>query len=158
VADLEHKFFFVGEAASVVYWPVAWTCNESPRVNKAVIWYVGLWVDYNKAPGVNLPPAVQLQSSCGQRSADFSPGVAWVVEHRHQMATEFLDPSGLCDGQQPLSRGGRSSLRQRRQTIYDIGKLQYHKPWFEARTGLGECLFTSGQLDEARSVLQQAVS
>ena len=54
---------FLGETGHVFYSPIQWACHDSPRMKKATWWYVGLWVDYNKMPGLNLPPGAKFPSS-----------------------------------------------------------------------------------------------
>jgi len=53
----------LAETGHFVYAPIGWACHKSQRLRKATTWYVGLWVDYNKAPGVNLPPGGRFPSS-----------------------------------------------------------------------------------------------
>jgi hypothetical protein len=54
---------YFAEAARTVYAPIRWLGGKSPAVGRTLDWYVGLWVDWNDAPGLNLPPGVRLPSS-----------------------------------------------------------------------------------------------
>src|SRR6476620_5860152 len=45
------------------YAPIRWVCRKYPKVDRLTFWYIGLWVDWNKAPGVNLPPGARFPSS-----------------------------------------------------------------------------------------------
>jgi hypothetical protein len=51
----------LGEAAHVAYRPIAFAWGSSATAARVIDWYLRLWVDFSRAPGVNLPPGVELE-------------------------------------------------------------------------------------------------
>ncbi len=54
---------WIGKAGHFLYYPIASACSRSETLGRIVHWYIGLWWDWNDAPGVKLPPGVRFLSS-----------------------------------------------------------------------------------------------